>query len=101
MLTPAHAQMFFDVPLFFKFVSDCRAIGINCPIVPGIMVIQAYGGFKRMTAFCKSRVSKAIYAALEAVKVCCLLVCCLSFSLSFALSSGSSFALSFGSKFPL
>ena len=61
--------MFFDVPLFFKFVADCRAVGITCPIVPGIMVIQNYGGFKRMTAFCKSRVPKAIYDALDAVKV--------------------------------
>jgi hypothetical protein len=51
-------QMFFDVPLFFKFVADCRAIGITVPIVPGIMVIQAYAGFKRMTAFCKARVPK-------------------------------------------
>jgi methylenetetrahydrofolate reductase (NADPH) len=61
--------MFFDVDVYFKFVKDCRAIGINAPIVPGLMVIQAYGGFKRMTAFCKSRVPAAIHAALDAVKV--------------------------------
>jgi Methylenetetrahydrofolate reductase len=62
-------QMFFDADVFFKFVKDCRTIGINVPIVPGIMVIQAYGGFKRMTAFCKSRVPAAVHAALDAVKV--------------------------------
>ena len=28
------------VQVFTQFVADCRAIGINVPIVPGIMVIQ-------------------------------------------------------------
>lgn len=64
-----YAQMFFDVPLYFKFVSDCRAIGITAPIVPGIMLIQSFAGFKRMTAFCKSRVPADLLARLEAVKV--------------------------------
>lgn len=47
-------QMFFDVKCFLAFVKACRQIGIQCPIVPGIMCIQAYGGFDRMTKFCKS-----------------------------------------------
>ncbi|WP_424961791.1 methylenetetrahydrofolate reductase [NAD(P)H] [Ekhidna sp.] len=29
-------QMFFDNKAYFKFVEDCRAIGINVPIIPGI-----------------------------------------------------------------
>ncbi|WP_436517323.1 methylenetetrahydrofolate reductase [NAD(P)H] [Ekhidna sp. To15] len=29
-------QMFFDNKAYFKFVDDCRAIGINVPIIPGI-----------------------------------------------------------------
>lgn len=33
-------QMFFESALFVKFVKDCRATGINCPIMPGIMLIQ-------------------------------------------------------------
>ena len=61
-------QMFFDVPVFLSFVKDCRDIGITVPIVPGIMVIQAYGGFNRMTGFCKSRVPTWVRDALEAVK---------------------------------
>jgi methylenetetrahydrofolate reductase (NADPH) len=32
------------------------------------MVIQSYGGFKRMTAFCKNRVPLHVSAALDAVK---------------------------------
>uniref|UniRef100_A0A7S1C6C6 Methylenetetrahydrofolate reductase (NAD(P)H) n=1 Tax=Bicosoecida sp. CB-2014 TaxID=1486930 RepID=A0A7S1C6C6_9STRA len=61
-------QMFFDVDVFVSFVAACRAAGIAVPILPGIMVIQAYGGFKRMTAFCKSRVPKEVHARLDAVK---------------------------------
>ena len=33
-------QLFFKAATFKKFVDDCRAIGINCPIIPGIMPIQ-------------------------------------------------------------
>lgn len=33
-------QMFFDAQEFITFENDCRQIGINVPIVPGIMPIQ-------------------------------------------------------------
>lgn len=33
-------QLFFEVDVFFKFVRDCRDIGITCPIFPGMMPIQ-------------------------------------------------------------
>ena len=32
-------QMFFDNAAYFKFVDDCRKIGINVPIIPGIKPI--------------------------------------------------------------
>jgi hypothetical protein len=62
--------------------------GINVPIIPGIMPIQDYNGFKRMTGFCKTYVPKEILDELEPIKVCpvcfvcmlaVLLVCVLSF----------------------
>ncbi|KAG0299591.1 hypothetical protein BGZ98_009919 [Dissophora globulifera] len=40
-------QLFFDVPMFLDWVKKCRAIGINCPIIPGVMPIQAYASFKK------------------------------------------------------
>jgi len=61
-------QMFFDVDVFFKFCDDCKERGIMCPVMPGIMLIQAYGGFKRMTSLCKSRVPQNVVDAMEAVK---------------------------------
>ena len=61
-------QLFYDVELFLKFVSDCRALGITCPIIPGIMPIQTYAGFARMVGFCKTYVPPEIQAILEGVK---------------------------------
>ncbi len=49
-------QLFYDTDIFLKFVSDCREIGIKCPIVPGIMPIQSYKGFLCMTGLCKTKV---------------------------------------------
>lgn len=33
-------QLFFRAETFLKFLDDCRAIGITCPILPGIFPIQ-------------------------------------------------------------
>lgn len=33
-------QMFFDNQKYFDFVSECRAIGINAPIIPGLKVLR-------------------------------------------------------------
>lgn len=35
-------QMFFDNKAYFKFVDDCREIGINIPIIPGIKPIATH-----------------------------------------------------------
>jgi hypothetical protein len=43
-------------------------VGIHCPILPGVMPIMAYGGFKRMTSFCKTAVPQHIADTLEAIK---------------------------------
>ena len=29
-------QLFYDVDKFLRFVEDCKAIGISCPIIPGL-----------------------------------------------------------------
>ena len=59
-------QMFFDPAVFHSFVEACRAYGIAVPILPGLMCIQAVGGFKRMTGFCRSRVPTALRAEINA-----------------------------------
>ncbi|GAB2227843.1 hypothetical protein Droror1_Dr00009670 [Drosera rotundifolia] len=61
-------QLFYDTDNFLKFVNDCRQIGITCPIVPGIMPINNYKGFIRMTGFCKTKIPAEVMAALEPIK---------------------------------
>lgn len=61
-------QLFYDTDIYLKFVNDCRQIGIKIPIVPGIMPIQNYKGFLRMTSLCKTKVPAEIMDALEPIK---------------------------------
>jgi methylenetetrahydrofolate reductase (NADPH) len=61
-------QLFYDIEIFHKFVADCRSVGITCPILPGIMPIMTYGGFKRMTGFCKTKVPKDLADKIESLK---------------------------------
>lgn len=58
-------QLFFDSKVFNTFVNDCHNIGIKVPIIPGIMCIKSFEGFKRMIDFCKTRVPKNIYDLLS------------------------------------
>ncbi len=61
-------QLFYDVETYLQYVKDCRSVGITVPILPGIMPIMNYGGFKRMTSFCKTRVPAHVADTLEAIK---------------------------------
>ncbi|PRW60308.1 5,10-methylenetetrahydrofolate reductase isoform A [Chlorella sorokiniana] len=61
-------QLFYDVDRYQQFVKDCRSVGISCPILPGVMPIMTYGGFKRMTSFCKTAVPQHVADTLEAIK---------------------------------
>jgi methylenetetrahydrofolate reductase (NADPH) len=65
----AITQLFYDTDLFLKFVKDARNMGIKIPIIPGIMPIQQYGSFCRMTSFCKTTVPKDILENLEKIQV--------------------------------
>jgi len=61
-------QMFFDTSVFTYFVKKCRDYGINVPIIPGLMLIQNYSGFKRMIKFCKTRVPYDLLEKVESLK---------------------------------
>ncbi|KAI7822591.1 methylenetetrahydrofolate reductase-domain-containing protein [Gamsiella multidivaricata] len=61
-------QLFYDVDGFLAWEKQCRALGIVCPIIPGVMPIQSYNGFRRITNLAKIRIPEAIAQALEPIK---------------------------------
>jgi len=60
-------QLFYDNADFFRFRDSCRAIGIDAPIVPGIMPVTNCAQIKRITSMCKARLPAELLANLEAV----------------------------------
>jgi len=61
-------QLFYDNPSFLAYVDLCKKMGINIPILPGIMPIQSYAGFNKMTSLCKTKVPAHIPERLDDVK---------------------------------
>ncbi|OAQ31780.1 methylenetetrahydrofolate reduct [Linnemannia elongata AG-77] len=63
-------QLFFDVPKFLDWVREVRryGVGIEVPIVPGLMPIQTYAGFKKNVVDAGLSVPQWILDGLEAVK---------------------------------
>lgn len=60
-------QMFFDAEVFLDFVRACREVGIQVPILPGILCVNSVAGFRRMVTLCKTRVPEKLWKQLEAV----------------------------------
>ena len=44
-------QLFFKAETFIKYYKDCRAIGIDCPIIPGLLPIQVDTFSHHLTGF--------------------------------------------------
>jgi methylenetetrahydrofolate reductase (NADPH) len=59
-------QLFFDNDVYFDFVERARAIGIDVPIIAGVMPILDVGQIKRITALCGSDIPAGLRTALEA-----------------------------------
>ena len=61
-------QLFFKASTFKKFVDDCRAIGINCPILPGIMPIQSYDSLRHIVKLSKLEVPQEIHDIVDPLR---------------------------------
>jgi methylenetetrahydrofolate reductase (NADPH) len=58
-------QLFFDNQAYYDFVARAREIGIDAPIIPGIMPITDAGQIKRITEMCGSNIPNALLRELE------------------------------------
>jgi methylenetetrahydrofolate reductase (NADPH) len=61
-------QLFFTNDSFFSFRDRCHALGIEIPIVPGIMPITDYARIQRITAMCGSTFPGDLAARLAAAQ---------------------------------
>jgi methylenetetrahydrofolate reductase (NADPH) len=58
-------QLFFDNELYFRFVEEARAVGIEVPVLPGIMPITDVAQIKTITGRCGATIPARLLEALE------------------------------------
>jgi len=61
----AITQYFFNADAYFRFVDDARNLGVDIPIVPGIMPITNYSQLMRFSEMCGAEVPRWVARRLE------------------------------------
>jgi methylenetetrahydrofolate reductase (NADPH) len=61
----AITQLFFDNQLYFDFVKRARAIGVDKPIIPGILPVVSLKVIRRIVSLCGATLPAALVSALE------------------------------------
>ena len=61
-------QLFFDNKYYFDFVADLQKIGVDVPVIPGIMPIVNLKQIKRFTKMCGATVPVDLLTRLESVQ---------------------------------
>ena len=61
-------QLFFDNDDYYRYVEDLRRLGVQVPIVPGVLPIQSTAQTRRFTALCGSRIPPRLEKLLAQVE---------------------------------
>ena len=61
----AITQYFYNVDAYFQFVERCESLGINIPIVPGIMPIYNYTQLARFSNVCGAEIPRWLSLRLQ------------------------------------
>ena len=62
----AITQYFFNADAYFRFLDDCERLGIDVPVIPGIMPITNYTQLARFSDACGAEIPRWIRKRLEA-----------------------------------
>ena len=62
------SQLFFDNAFYFDFVERARQVGINVPIVPGIMPVTNVDQVQRFVRLCGATIPMRLALELERTK---------------------------------
>ena len=56
----AITQYFYDPNAYYRLLEDCTKLGVNIPIIPGIMPIRNYSSLRRFSDICGAEIPKWI-----------------------------------------
>lgn len=61
----AITQYFYNPDAYFRFIDQCSAMGINIPIVPGVMPIYNYTQLSRFSSVCGAEIPRWLRSRLQ------------------------------------
>jgi len=61
----AITQYFYNADAYYRFVDDCERLGVDIPIIPGIMPITNYSNLQRFSDMCGAEIPRWIAKRLD------------------------------------
>lgn len=61
----AITQYFYNPESYFRFIDDCEKLGLNLPIIPGIMPILDFSKLSKFSESCGAEIPRWIYKRFE------------------------------------